>query len=397
MKQTKKKHHKKRSIERKHSKSIRRHTHKHIIAPSTTPLDVQKVSDRIAKGLFFHKKTSRNSYSPTINQDLVSLKSIPRKEIEHCNTREAFALKEPLQIGIPGTLFGKKCFNYNTIQAKKYLLRNLAANKHVQPMKIVPPIQMQANCWFNAMFTTFFVSDKGRKFFHFFRQLMIEGKQKNGNTIGESLKNAFALLNFGIESSLFGNKYAYELNTNNVIQQIYLSIPTKYKANYKYIADVNQSGNPILYYLSIINYLNNNSLLLHYLNSATSNTWKPQLQQRINGTRHLPHIIVLEVYDDESTKFKTKPLSFTIQNATYKLDSAIIRDKTKQHFCATITCEGEEMGYDGMSFKRLVSLTWKDKLNSNYFWQFEGSNNSDGTPLEWSFTNGYQMLMYYRV
>jgi hypothetical protein len=51
-----------------------------------------------------------------------------------------------------------------------------------------------------------------------------------------------------------------------------------------------------------------------------------------------------------------------------------------------------------MSFSRLVPLEWKNKLNSKEFtWQFEGSNNSDGTPLQWNYTKCYQLLMYYRI
>jgi hypothetical protein len=75
-----------------------------------------------------------------------------------------------------------------------------------------------------------------------------------------------------------------------------------------------------------------------------------------------------------------------------------VRDTTKQHFCSTITCEKREYGYDGMSFSRLVPLEWKNKLNSKDFtWQFEGSNNSDGTPLQWNYTKCYQLLIYYRI
>ena len=75
----------------------------------------------------------------------------------------------------------------------------------------------------------------------------------------------------------------------------------------------------------------------------------------------------------------------------------MVRDISKQHFCATITCEGKQMGYDGMSFHRLVPLEWKHKMNSNLNWQFEGTKDYDGTPLEWNFTKSYQMLLYYRV
>ena len=60
-----------------------------------------------------------------------------------------------------------------------------------------------------------------------------------------------------------------------------------------------------------------------------------------------------------------------------------------------LTCEGKEMGYDGMSFHRLVPMKWKKHLNSSTKWSFEGSVDN-GRTLEWSFKHGYQMLIYYR-
>ena len=162
----------------------------------------------------------KHSYSPTINQDLVTLQSIQRQELSDCNIVDAYKLKEPLKIGIQGAFYGETCFNYDTPEAKKYLLRNLSANKHVDPEKIVPPKQLQGNCWFNSMFVNFFVSDKGRKFFHFFRQLMIEGKQKDGNHIPHKIRDAFALLNFGVDACLTGNQFAYYLNTNLIINSL---------------------------------------------------------------------------------------------------------------------------------------------------------------------------------
>ena len=42
-------------------------------------------------------------------------------------------------------------------------------------------------------------------------------------------------------------------------------------------------------------------------------------------------------------------------------------------------------------------MNWKNKINENYEWAFEGSNNTDGSPLKWNFVKGYQMLFYYRV
>ena len=90
-----KRRHKRRTI--KHH----RHNHREIIVPTSTPLNVRKVSNRIAR------KLVSGSYAPTINQDLVTLKSIPRKELLDCNMEAAFKLQEPLQVGVPGPASGK--------------------------------------------------------------------------------------------------------------------------------------------------------------------------------------------------------------------------------------------------------------------------------------------------
>ena len=390
MKKSKK--HKKYSKRRKHNRTLKHKqpARKEIILPSKTSLKVRKISDRIAG------KVSSNSYSPTINNELVTLVSIPRKELLDCNIEAAFNLKEPLQIGIKTSFTGIKCVYYYTPEAKKFLLKNLAADKHIDPNKIVPPIQAQSNCWFNAMFVTFFVSDKGRKFFHFLRQLMIEGKQKDGSVIPDKIRDAFALLNFGVDACLTGNEFAYKLNTNNIIHLLFKGIPESYKQKYPYIVDIDEAGNPLLYYISIINYLNNSSIQMLFIRDANSK-WKDKVVESVQKMSHLPHIIVLEVYDEMSVEFNQKPISFTVNNAKYQIDSAVVRDISKQHFCATITCEGKEMGYDGMSFHRLVPLEWKHKMNSNVDWKFEGTNDYDGTPLKWNFTKGYQLLMYYRI
>jgi len=252
------------------------------------------------------------------------------------------------------------------------------------------------------MFVSLFVSDKGRKFFHFFRQLMIEGVQADGQTIQTKLRDGFALLNYAIDSCLTGNKYAYILDTNAIIRNIYENIPDSYKKKLPYIRDVDEAGNPIRYYGSLIHYLHNKSIQLAYIQDINEK-WKDKVISQIDKDNHLPHIIILEVFDGtnktagESGKTTNKPRSFFVKGAKYMLDSCIIRDTTQQHFSATLTCDNKQMAYDGMSFHRLVPLEWKQYINSDFSWGFDGSNNSDGTPLKWNFTHGYQMLMYYRV
>lgn len=366
-----------------------------VNAPDKLP----RLADSVS---ILEKNKSPISYSPTVNKELVMLQSIEREKVYDCNNEKAFELKEPLEIGIPGQIFGKNCVPYYDNKAIAFLLKNLSANKHVKPDKIVPPVQSQSNCWFNTMFVTLFVSDKGRKFFHFFRQLMIEGIQSNGQSIPNNLRNGFALLNYAIDACLTGNKYAYILDTNAIIRNIYNAIPELYKKKMPYLIDIDEAGNPMRYYGSLIHYLNNKSIQLLFIKDATEK-WKEMILKELEKQKHLPHFIILEVYDGsnktagKSGIVTNKPRSFYIKGVKYMLDSSVIRDTTQQHFCATLTCEKKEMAYDGMSYHRLVDLSWKKYINSDFSWGFDGSNNSDGTPLKWNFTHGYQMLLYYRV
>lgn len=374
-----------------------------LILPNRTPKNINELSQDIDdettnKSLKMIDPAS--SYSPSVNKELVLLESVQRKDVHNCNNSKAFLLEEPLQIGIPGFIYGKYCHDYDSLEAKKFLLRNLAANKHVNPSKIVPPIQSLANCWFNTMFVTLFVSDKGRKFFHFFRQLMIEGKQSNGQVIADNkLKNGFALLNYAIDACLTGSKYAYTLNTNAVIHQIYDAVPPDYKSGLPYIKDINEAGNPMRYYMSLINYLNNKALQMIYISNANTK-WKEQVLEQSRKSLHLPHVIIIEFFNDNSdTKDKVlnKAISFDLNGHKYVLDSAVVRDTSKQHFCSTLTCEKKEMAYDGMSFHRLVKMDWKKHINSDFKWQFLGSTDNNKRNLTWNFTNAYQLLVYYRV
>jgi len=373
--------HKKR---KRYVKTIKGH-YEDLMLPSETPSSIRKLSNKIAK------KISSNSYSPTINEGLVTLKSIPRENINACNLKKAALDMESLEVYKDG-----ECLPYYYKEVKDILLKNLQANKHIDSHKIITPIQHLSNCWFNVLFVTFFISDKGRKFFHFFRQLMINGTQKDKKEIPHELRNSFALLNFAIEQCLIGSDLAYQLDTNIIIQSIYNHIPEIYKSHNQYLTTINKAGNPLLYYIAIINYLNNNSIQLLFVQNANMD-WKDVITKTVEKMTHLPHIIVLEVLVDDASKFNKKPISFTINNATYEIDSASVIDTSRQHFCATITCEGKEMAYDGASFHRLVPLNWKHKMNSDFSWEFEGTYLKDNIPMQWNFTKCYQLLMYYRV
>jgi hypothetical protein len=176
---------------------------------------------------------------------------------------------------------------------------------------------------------------------------------------------------------------------------LYEAIPDSYKKTDTYIVDVNKASNPLLYYMGIINYLNNRSIQVLPVRDANGK-WQEKVSELVSKMTHMPHIIVFEIFEESIADFKKKPRSFMVNNAKYKIDSAVIRDTSAQHFCTTATCESREMGYDGASFHRLVPLEWKRNLNRDISWQFEGTKNQDGTPLQWNFMKSYQMLIYYR-
>ena len=342
-----------------------------------------------------NKLNKTKSYTPTINKQLVSFKSFSNESRKNTKlgTRQPGTRKrekiiqctlEPkLKIMIDG-----KCHPYSSAIAKKNLLKRLSTNKHVDPELIITPKQASANCWFNTMFVSLFISDKGRKFFHFLRQLMIEGKQLGGQVIPAKLRDGFALLNFAIEASLSGTEYAYKLNTNIIISQIYKSIPDNYKNNLTYLTKVGKAGNPLRYYLSLMYYLENRALQLLFCETFNTSI----IREKISRLTHIPHIIVVELFEGMQ---EMRPLTFSIDNGkeliTYALDSSIVRDISNQHFCAMITCEGQEMGYDGISHSRMVPMEWKPWLNTDTIWKFKGNT------MKWSFSQSYQMLVYYRV
>ena len=375
-------------------KTIKNNTAKGIFLKSTTPPEVTILSDQINTELNSETNSMIESYSPSINEKLITLRSTKRRPLINCNIKNAFLNKEPLEISIEN-----KCYPYHSKEAKHFLLKNLAANKHINPEQIITPIQSQSNCWFNTMFVTLFVSDKGRKFFHFFRQLMIEGVRANKKPIPDALKNVFALLNYAIDMCLTGNPFAYKMDTNVIIKNIYDNIPSSTKDNLPYITNIKDAGNPARYYGSIIYYLRDKSIQMAFISSCTSD-WKKELTNKLDesNTNNKPHIIVLEFFDDASKSITNKLTKFTLPNKTkYLLDSCVIRNTKGHHFCSLLTCEKKEYAYDGMSFHRLVPLSWKKRLNQDFVWKFEGSTDNNNVPLEWNFKSGYQMLVYYRV
>ena len=227
---------------------------------------------------------------------------------------------------------------------------------------------------------------------------MIEGKQENGEPIRpKELAETFFILNACIEASynqnLKQNSLALALDTNNIIRRISDIFENNYTdiKNHEWLVYDDTGGNPLRFYQGIIEYLGNKSIkLLEIYNEDI-----PDINNIIDS--NIPDIIILNIDDDESNLIKNKQLTLKVHGYKYVLDSVIIRDTKKTHFCSVITCNGIEYGFDGASLSRMSKFSWKNLLNKNINWEFEGSLHYDSSPITWNFMNGYQYLFYYRT
>lgn len=320
-----------------------------------------------------------SQYKLSLNKRLVSFRPTNVEPLVVCNLQKAFGYKEKLKYKLG------KCYDYDNPVVEEYLLKRLKNNNVISVSKIIAPKQIDSNCWFNSMFMMFFVSDRGRIFFHYMRQLMIQGKTLD-TIIKQPLRDVFALLNFIVECCLSGNELAQRLNTNKIIEKIYQLTKEKNITTF----NINEPGNPIYYYQNIIQYLGRNELKVVILNS---NTWKKDIKNM-----DPPHIIIIEFYDYHDFKKKDKkPRQFSIGNYVYDLDSASVIDNSREHFCSTITCNGIEFAFDGYSKSRLIPFKWKSKINENIDWGFKDYIYEFENDTLWNFMEGYACLCYYRI
>ena len=293
------------------------------------------------------------------------------------------------------------CVPWTSNEAKKVLLNNLKNSSEFDCSNIIGPLQLRSNCWFNTMLMTFFVSDKGRKFFRYFRQLMITGKLSNGKNIpNKELRKGLFLLNMAIEALNNQPGVSKEValgtlvDTNTLINRIYKALPDSARKKYTGIKKSDEANNPYRYYSDLVTYLNSDSVVIHKLNDV--NDFKKLLEGKKSlGLGKLPDIIIVSIHDEDAHLPIKKPLTFNIKGNKYSLDSAIVRDNSQNHFCSLLTCNGKEIGFDGFSFSRLEEFSWKSLINKNEGWTFEGTTN-DNT-MFWNFTRGYHLLFYYRV
>ena len=336
-------------------------------------------------------KRSVFSYSPTINKKLLSKKSISPIgiDLKKCGSEKIFD-KET-----------STCIDWKDNKAKQILLRNLLSKKKISCREITAPKQFSSNCWFNSFLMTFFISDLGRKYNRWLRESMITHETVTGKKIDEKLHKPFFLLNNYIESILRSNyddsEFAKKLNTNNIIKQMYSAL-NKYvniKKGNTMIDKVGVPSNPLYFYKGLYKYLGEDVIpwidIDFYSTNNTTKYIKKQIIDYKKTNNKYPKVIFLEIIDDMSDKIK-KPLKITVENNTYTLDSAVLRNTKKHHFSAYITCNNNQYAFDGLSKdKRMKILNWKERLNKNISWKL--SNASDY--IDFNFTKGYSILIYY--
>ena len=361
------------------------------------------------------RKSNTKSYLPSIYEkyNIKSLSSTePDPEVFNCETQGDIMINNPS--------LGWLCNSWDSPDSKKAMLKNLHTKKRAQCSEIITPNQRNSNCWFNSFVMTFFISDKGQKFFRILRETMITGKLPDGTELNKNLKKPFFIMNLFIDSFLLGTKnkllYANRVDTNDIIEKIskhYKLLPPDEQENYYTYIDqvketenkkrfktmyyeVDQPGNPYTYYKSLLKLIGFEPFSMLAIRSKNPKDFNEQIEWNLNTYKKLPHIIVAEYYDTAHYIKKRKsfniPTEFEYKDAKWVLDSAVLRDKDARHFSSYITCNGESYLFDGGALNKFRPHDWKKYINTNEKWK-------TGPRLTeiFSFHKGYQLLFYYRT
>jgi hypothetical protein len=377
-------------------------------------LNTKKFNNRVIKSI---KTLKSRSFSPLLNKQLRirSLKTLRPNSLKLCD-------------GLLNLRINKddatSCKPYNDPAVQELLLHNLRSSKHLDVSRFIPPVQLLSNCWFNTMFVTFFFSDKGRKFFRFFRELMITGKKLDSTLIPPNIAKLFFILNLFIEASYNQNTKSRELfktmnaltdklNTNFFIYHIYQIINNKpnlidinilFNNNNKLynIPNIKDAGNPLAYYESILKYLNYDTLKIMKKTFNSKSNVKETITRKFQSLSNvIPDIIVIEDFQSNSL-YKTSYTLISTSNEVYNyvLDSIIITNKdhfdpeANSHFVSVLTLNSKEYKFDGSSLSKLERFNWKKMININKNWHFK--ENSKYVPELYNFTKGYKIMFYYR-
>jgi hypothetical protein len=363
----------------------------------------------IIKNVFGSKKT----YSPSVNEKLNLMSEGTVHNMFGCQEMD-----ELMNDGMPTVKVNDICVHYIQKEAQELLLSNLEASRKVRCSKIITPRQAQTNCWFNTMFVMFFVSDKGRKFFKYFRAMMIMGvkgeliksrgtieeidslreKATSKDVLSRELHKSLFLLNLAIEACLTGNEYAYALNTNDLILEIHTAIANS-PGGAKYVGDVfkpGQLGNPFTYYSAIMSFLSDGTIRILdlYLDRNDDNTYVERVKDDIASSLNKPpHIVMVTVIRGNNTGHLVHPKMYSVKGLQYSLDAALVLSDDRMHWTCLLTCNEQGYAYDGGSFTRLIPFDWiKNALNTSNEYRFKTYSD-----MTYTFDGPSQTLLYYRT
>lgn len=387
------------------SKDFAENKLKVLLDPNPRNLEVQQ-RDFIAS--LQRSLVNSGSFSPAINNQLVSLKNGAINPLFACGAVNAFAesarTAKGIQVGVL-TKTGYRCISYTTKTARDAMMSTFKANKPIVCTDLIMPIQGYNNCWFNTWFAVFFVSDKGRKFFRYLRQYMITGKKIDGQLIKpKALANALKLLNLCIEATYNNSGLAdpaLVINTNSIIDFLHASIEklsVKLRGERKGLPQLGKYANPINFYNILSSYLSDNIIKLSIVSKLRNVEHSEGKIIRVKEANNMDVILVrtwenIRGREDSiaSSNF-IAPLSFTTSDSKFEfvMDSVIVRDIKGIHFVALLTCNGNEFGYDGLGFTSIKPFKWKELLSSKKQWKIPGSK------VTCSFTQSYCEYFYYK-
>jgi hypothetical protein len=383
-----------------------------------TSINIKSLKSRKSmKSMKSMKSRKLRSFSPLLNKQLKihSLKTLRPNSLKLCDGLLNLRINKNDSLS---------CKPYNHPSVQEILLHNLKSSKHLDVSRFIPPVQLLSNCWFNTMFVSFFFSDKGRKFFRFFRELMITGKKLDSSVIPSNIAKLFFILNLFIEASYNQTSKSHELfktintltdklNTNFFIYHIYQIINNKpnsinpnvlFTNNNKLydIPNIKDAGNPLTYYESILKYLNYDTLKFMKQTFNSNSNVKEIITKKFKALLDvIPDIIIIEDFQSTST-YETyyELISSKNEVINYVLDSIIITNKdhfdptANSHFVSLLTVNSQEYKFDGSSLSKLQRFNWKKMINTNKNWNFK--ENPKYVPERYNFTKGYKIMFYYR-
>lgn len=297
-----------------------------------------------------------------------------------------------------------KCAKSTSKEGMEQLIRVM--NRPRVAQCVTAPKQMLSNCWFNTMFMSMFISDKGLHFSKPARQVMITGTRLNGTKIHKSFRNVFSKLNMAIQASVDCNQDNFYLlkDTNSIIKDIYNNLKNERRYKEEFSDDVQNAGeygNPIGYYTFLMDYLfegnNSHKRIDDFSLSRIRNIQaKPVKEQNLERRDAIFVVIDFEEQsfrDWYKSSKQKKTLTMKIGSSTYVCDSMIISNE--EHFISFHTINGKEYGFDGATNSILQPFKWKKDINKNR--DFNLDKNRGVKNWSFNFMKGYQMMIFFRT